>query len=127
MAQADEIDETARQPHDERDPQESQQADGIADIETDDATEVDADIGNDFETDIDSDGDTDREETPELEGRTPLPEELTGRASGTDEDLVALFGNQTSAHLTDGFRGGATDEPPVDDDELLNDAVQGSP
>ena len=38
-----------------------------------------------------SDGATTRPETPELEGRMPLPEELTGKASATDEDLVKLF------------------------------------
>lgn len=57
-----------------------------------------------------ADGGTRRKETPELEGRTPLPEELTGRASGTDDDLVALFDNASGDHLADGFRGGSDDE-----------------
>ena len=57
-----------------------------------------------------ADGGTNRPETPSLEGRIPLPEELTGRASGTSEDLVALFANQSRAHLTDGFRSGSEDE-----------------
>ena len=57
-----------------------------------------------------ADGGTRRKETPELEGRTPLPEELTGRASGTDDDLVALFDNASRDHLADGFRGGSDDE-----------------
>ncbi len=34
---------------------------------------------------------TSRPDAPQLEGGTPLPEELTGRASGTGEDLTALF------------------------------------
>ncbi len=55
--------------------------------------------------------DTDRPATPELEGGIPLPEELTGRASGTDEDLTALFNNDSEAHMADGFRGGSEDEP----------------
>lgn len=55
--------------------------------------------------------DTDRPATPELEGGIPLPEELTGRASGTDEDLTALFNDESEAHLADGFRGGSEDEP----------------
>lgn len=59
-----------------------------------------------------ADGVTTRPEAPELEGRTPLPEELTGKASGTDEDLVSLFGDQRGEHITDGFRGGSEDEPP---------------
>lgn len=58
-----------------------------------------------------ADGVTSRPETPELEGRTPLPEELTGMASGTDEDLVSLFGDQRGEHIADGFRGGSEDEP----------------
>lgn len=54
---------------------------------------------------------TERPSTPVLEGGTPLPEELTGRASGTGEDLTALFNNESPAHLADGFRGGSEDEP----------------
>jgi hypothetical protein len=54
---------------------------------------------------------TDRPDTPELEGGPPVPEELTGRASGTSEDLTALFDNDSRAHLADGFRGGSADEP----------------
>ncbi len=33
---------------------------------------------------------TGRPDAPQLEGGTPLPEELTGRSSGTGEDLTAL-------------------------------------
>jgi hypothetical protein len=57
-----------------------------------------------------ADGATRRPESPILEGRTPLPEELTGKASGTDEDLVSLFGDRETEHMTDGFRGGSDDE-----------------
>lgn len=57
-----------------------------------------------------SDGDTTRPETPELEGRMPLPEEVTGKASATDEDLVSLFEEDDSGHIADGFRGGSDDE-----------------
>jgi hypothetical protein len=64
---------------------------------------------------------TDRPDTPQLEGGIPLPEELTGRASGTSEDLTALFDNESKAHLADGFRGGSADDPsplkPADDSE----------
>jgi hypothetical protein len=52
-----------------------------------------------------------RPESPELEGREPLPAELTGRASGTNDDLVSLFDNATNEHLSDGFRGGSEDVP----------------
>jgi hypothetical protein len=52
-----------------------------------------------------------RPETPTLEGREPLPAELTGRASGTNDDLVSLFENLSDEHLTDGFRGGSQDIP----------------
>jgi hypothetical protein len=70
-----------------------------------------------------ADGGTRRPETPALEGRTPLPEELTGRASGTDDDLVALFDNASGDHLADGFRGGSEDEEQTDGDEQTdNDA-----
>jgi hypothetical protein len=68
-----------------------------------------------------ADGSTRRPETPELEGRIPLPEELTGRASGTDDDLVALFDNTSVAHLTDGFRGGSDDEAELDEGEPGNE------
>jgi hypothetical protein len=61
-----------------------------------------------------SDGGTDRPETPELEGRMPLPEELTGKASGTDEDLASLFDDKDDEHLADGFRGGSEDESAPD-------------
>ena len=53
---------------------------------------------------------TDRPESPELEGLTSLPEELTGRASRTDESLSTLFDNQSAKHLTDGFHGGSGDD-----------------
>jgi hypothetical protein len=41
----------------------------------------------------------------------PLPEELTGRAAKTEEDLKALFGNEGGDHISDGFKGGSGDEP----------------
>ncbi len=53
---------------------------------------------------------TTRPDTPELEGGTPLPEELTGRASGTGESLGALFANAGAQHMADGFRGGSNDD-----------------
>ncbi len=59
-----------------------------------------------------ADGETTRPETPELEGRVPLPEELTGKASATDDDLVALFEDQEGTHMADGFRGGSEDDEP---------------
>lgn len=61
--------------------------------------------------------DTTRPETPDLEGRTPLPEEITGKASGTDKDLVALFSDEDGDHIADGFRGGSEDEPRENDSE----------
>jgi hypothetical protein len=57
---------------------------------------------------------TSRPATPRLEGGTPLPEELTGRASGTGEDLTALFDNDTAGHFADGFRGGSNSDPGSD-------------
>ena len=59
-----------------------------------------------------ADGGTNRPETPDLEGRVPLPEEVTGKASGTDDDLVSLFAEDDREHLADGFRGGSEDEQP---------------
>jgi hypothetical protein len=46
---------------------------------------------------------------PEIEG-TPLPDELTGRASKTDDDLATLFDNESGEHIKDGFRGGSGEE-----------------
>jgi hypothetical protein len=69
-----------------------------------------------------TESETTRPETPELERRMPLPEEVTGRASGTDDDLVSLFGNESDEHVRDGFRGGSQDDPadranPLDADD----------
>lgn len=82
---------------------------GVDDDDDDDAGQDPADIAAMRPEDID------------VDGIRPLPEELTGRASGTDEDLVALFDDVSDKHMTDGFRGGSDDEPPVDDDELPDD------
>jgi hypothetical protein len=49
---------------------------------------------------------------PEIEG-TPLPDELTGRASKTNDDLTTLFDNGTEEHIADGFRGGSGEEEPA--------------
>ncbi len=48
----------------------------------------------------------------DIEG-TPLPDELTGRASKTDDDLATLFDNDSQEHLKDGFRGGSGEEEPA--------------
>ncbi|HWH04749.1 MAG TPA: hypothetical protein VN674_13735 [Gemmatimonadales bacterium] len=53
---------------------------------------------------------TSRTDTPELEGGIPLPEELTGRASATSEDLGTLMANDGADHFADGFRGGSNDD-----------------
>ncbi len=66
-----------------------------------------------------SDSGMSRPDSPALE-ETPLPEELTGRASKTGEDLTALFGNETPEHLADGFRGASGDDP---DDVDVEDSV----
>jgi hypothetical protein len=54
---------------------------------------------------------TNRPDDLQLEGGEPLPEELTGRASGTREDLTALFANDAADHFADGFRGGSNSDP----------------
>ena len=51
-----------------------------------------------------------RPELPVDLEETPAPEELTGRAAKTEEDLSALFENKGDDHLTDGFKGGSGDE-----------------
>ncbi|MBK7594754.1 MAG: hypothetical protein IPP98_04210 [Gemmatimonadetes bacterium] len=61
------------------------------------------------------DGTTTQPEYPALEGRDPLPEEITGRASGTRDDLVALFDSTDRDHLADGFRGGSEDDDAAED------------
>jgi hypothetical protein len=48
---------------------------------------------------------------PELEA-APVLEELTGRASKTEDDLEALFENEDQEHLIDGFKGGSGDDEP---------------
>ena len=64
-----------------------------------------------------ADGTTSRPEYPELEGRTPMPEEITGRASGTNDDLVELFVNTSNKHLEDGFHDTSEDESRDDGEE----------
>ena len=51
-----------------------------------------------------------RPEGPEIRA-VPLPDELTGRASKTDDELTTLFQNPDDEHVADGFRGGSGDEP----------------
>ena len=71
---------------------------------------------------------TDRPASPTLEGGPPLPEELTGRASGTSEGLTALFDNQSSTHLADGFRGGSADDvSPQEQEDGAGEAGSDSP
>jgi len=68
---------------------------------------------------------TSRPDSPELEGGTPLPEELTGRSSGTSEDVSALFASDNAEHFADGFRGGSNDDRGTDlvkDDDTDPDA-----
>ena len=104
-------------------------ADRDVDAADDDRTEGEQDddgqAGNarmdDADTVLDDDdilSDVDEPDGIDVDGTQPLPEQLTGRASGTDEDLVALFGNATDKHMADGFRGGSEDEPPVDDEDF---------
>ena len=51
-----------------------------------------------------------RSELPADLEEVPAPEELTGRAAKTEEDLASLFGNEGEDHLKDGFKGGSGDE-----------------
>ncbi len=43
-----------------------------------------------------------------------MPEELTGRASKTDEDLTTLFQNRGADHIEDGFKGGSNRDEGVE-------------
>jgi hypothetical protein len=93
----------------------------VADVEVPD----DDDLLNDTADEpLDPDMFVEAPDGVDVDGTTPLPEELTGRASGTDEDLVALFGNDTDKHLADGFRGGSEDEPASDDAASDDDPTQ---
>jgi hypothetical protein len=58
------------------------------------------------------------------------PEELTGRASATDDDLTALVRNDTQDHFTDGFSGGSGDDSGVaieNDDDVAAAAEREEP
>jgi hypothetical protein len=57
-----------------------------------------------------------RPDDPVNKGDGPLPEELTGRAAGTGEDLTSLFANGSDEHLADGFRAGNGDDPETEID-----------
>jgi hypothetical protein len=70
-----------------------------------------------------ADGTTNRSEDPAFEGREPLPEEITGRASGTGDSLTSLFDNPSGAHLTDGFQGGSGDVAEGTDETADPDAI----
>ena len=65
----------------------------------------------------------------EIEDETAVPEELTGRADATNEDLTALFANDSAEHVTDGFRGGSDDdvnvEPTTDADDPADPSTGG--
>lgn len=65
-------------------------------------------------------GGINRPESPALEGIEPMPEELTGLASGSGADLESLFDSDTSAHLADGFRGDADEvaDPEVSEEDV---------
>ena len=52
---------------------------------------------------------TRRPAAPPMDGSL-LPEELSGRASATSEDLTELFENDTADHFADGFRGGSNSD-----------------
>lgn len=64
-----------------------------------------------FNSDVGESGNRDKDVSID---ETSLPEELTGRASGTGEDLEALFENTSDEHLADGFRAGNGDDPETD-------------
>ncbi len=55
-------------------------------------------------------------EDPDSRGDESQTRELTGRASGTGEDLSSLFANGSDEHLRDGFRSGNGDDPESDVD-----------
>lgn len=64
-----------------------------------------------FNSDVGESGNRDKDVAI---GATPLPEEVTGRASGTNEDLETLFENSSDEHMRDGFRSGNGDDPETD-------------
>jgi len=74
-----------------------------------------------FSDDDDGAGDTEMDNEfevfEEVGDEDALPDQLTGRAASTSEDLTTLFRNQADEHLTDGFRGGSDD----DDDAVIED------
>jgi hypothetical protein len=45
-----------------------------------------------------------------IEDDVTLPDEITGQAAATDEDLTALFRNASKAHYADGFHGASGDD-----------------
>ena len=55
-------------------------------------------------------------EDPDSRGDESQTQELTGRASGTGEDLASLFANGSDEHLRDGFRSANGDDPGSDID-----------
>ena len=55
-------------------------------------------------------------EDPDSRGDESQTRELTGRASGTGEDLASLFANGSDEHLRDGFRSANGDDPDSDVD-----------
>ena len=60
----------------------------------------------DRKTPLDGSADSANNLIPDIEG-TPLPDELTGRASKTNDDLASLFESESAEHIKDGFRGGS--------------------
>ncbi len=105
----------------------NQQADGVINDDDDETQEEGHESGDEEVLDelaastseplVDSDA---------IDDATALPDELTGRADATDEDLTALFRNNSGGHFSDGFAGSGdedTDHVSQNDGESEPDAT----
>ena len=105
-----------------------QQADGVVENDDDETQQEGHESGDEEVLDelAAAPPGTVRGDTEAIEDAIALPGELTGRADATDEDLTALFRNNTGGHFADGFAGSGdedTDHVSQNDGESEPDAT----
>jgi hypothetical protein len=79
------------------------QADGADESEPDENLEVFEEISTDVPNPTSA-------TEASIEDDVTLPDEITGQAAATDEDLTTLFRNASQSHYADGFHGASGDD-----------------
>jgi hypothetical protein len=85
------------------DPPPEDQADGGDQAEPDENLEVFEEVASDVPNPSSA-------AEASIEDDVTLPDEITGQAAATDEDLTSLFRNASKSHFSDGFHGASGDD-----------------